>query len=94
VKALPFTANPISPAVAAVLRRAKSTRLSITAAVVAPSDTARGREVRTRCGPRAWRRTVVVYAVDLALLPSASLSQRVYLVSRFGTGYQVWERVR
>ncbi len=37
------------------------------------------------------RRTVVVYITLRAMLPSASLSQRVSFVSRFRTGWRVWE---
>lgn len=91
---LPFTANPIGPAAAAALRadRAKNRPL-VTGATIAPDGGARGAEAKARCGERSWQRTVVVYVLDRALLPSASLSQRVYFVSRFHDGYRVWARV-
>ncbi len=92
--ALPFTANPIGPAADAALRtdRARNHPL-VTGATIASDDTARGPEAKARCGVRVSRRTVVVYVLDRALLPSASLSQRVYFVSRFRSGYRVWARV-
>ena len=37
------------------------------------------------------RRTVVVDLLFPKMLPSASLSEAVVLVSRFRTGYRVWE---
>ena len=91
---LAFTANPIGPAAAAALRADDATnRPLVTGATIAPDDAARGAEAKTRCGARVWRRTVVVHVLDRALLPSASLSQRVYFVSRFRSGYRVWARV-
>jgi len=47
--------------------------------------------VKLECGARVWRRTVVVYITLRGFLPSASLSERVSFVSRFRTGYRVWE---
>ena len=43
------------------------------------------------CSNRARRRTVVVDLLFPKMLPSASLSEGVVLVSRFPTGYRVWE---
>jgi hypothetical protein len=40
-----------------------------------------------------WRRTIVVYVLGRALLPSQSLSQGVYFVGRFHDGYHVWQVV-
>ena len=48
---------------------------------------------KAECGARVWRRTVVVYITLRAFLPSASLSERVSFVSRFRTGYRVWQIV-
>jgi hypothetical protein len=42
----------------------------------------------------AQRRTVVVHLLYPKLLPSQSLSQGVVYVSRFKSGYRVWEVVR
>ena len=52
---------------------------------------ARGQEVRTQCGAKVARRTVVVQLLFPRMLPSASLSQGVVFVSRFPRGYRVWE---
>jgi hypothetical protein len=41
---------------------------------------------------KTWRRTVVVYVVDRAFLPSQSASQRVLFVGRTRAGYRVWQR--
>ena len=43
------------------------------------------------CSNKARRRTVVVDLLFTKMLPSASLSEGVVLVSRFATGYRVWE---
>jgi hypothetical protein len=48
---------------------------------------------KRECGVRVWRRTIVVYIDLRAFHPSASLSERVSYVSRFRTGYRVWEIV-
>ena len=91
---LAFTANPIGPAAAAALRADSArNRPLVTGATIAPQDGARGAEARTRCGTRVWQRTVVVHVLDRAQLPSASLSQRVYFVARFHSGYRIWARV-
>ena len=63
----------------------------VAGATLATSDPQRGLEARVACGARVWRRTVVVYVVDRALLPAQSASQRVYFVGRFETGYRVWQ---
>ena len=43
------------------------------------------------CSDKLRRRTVVVDLLFPKMLPSASLSEGVVLVSRFPTGYRVWE---
>lgn len=90
---LPLTANPIGPAVTAALvsEQAKN-RPQVTAAAIASHDTQRGPQVKAQCGSRVQQRTIVVYITDRALLPSESLSQRVFFVGRTSAGYQVWER--
>jgi hypothetical protein len=91
---LAFTANPVGPAAAVALRADSArNRPLVTGATIAPQDTARGGEAKARCGTRVWQRTVVVHVLDRSLLPSASLSQRVYFVSRFRSGYRIWARV-
>jgi hypothetical protein len=65
-----------------------------TIAARAPYDTARGAPARRRCGASAQRRTVVVDLLYPKLQPSQSLSQGVVYVSRFKSGYRVWEVVR
>jgi len=63
----------------------------VTQSALAPYADGRGSEVRRQCGRRAFRRTVVVELLFPKELPSASLSQGVVFVSRFATGYRVWE---
>jgi hypothetical protein len=43
------------------------------------------------CSDKVRRRTVVVDLLFPKMLPSASLSEGVVLVSRFPAGYRVWE---
>jgi hypothetical protein len=64
---------------------------AVTRSALAPYADARGSEVRHQCGQRAFHRTVVVELLFPKELPSASLSQGVVFVSRFATGYSVWE---
>lgn len=91
---LPLTVNSIAPASQAALAREKpSSRPQVTGANTAPTDVQRGAIAKAECGTRVWRRTVVVYITLRALLPSASLSERVSFVSRFRTGYRVWQVV-
>lgn len=52
----------------------------------------RGAEVKVQCGKVVFERTVVVDLLFPKMLPSASLSQAVVFLSRFSTGYQVWEQ--
>ena len=67
------------------------TGMRATRAVHAPEDDAgRGGFARVKCGAVVQERTVVVELEFPALLPSASMSQGVVLVSRFGTAYRVW----
>jgi hypothetical protein len=56
-------------------------------------DPGRGGYARVECGRRAQIRTVVVYLEFPAMRPSASLSQGVVLVSKFGGTYRVWARL-
>jgi hypothetical protein len=58
---------------------------------LAPYAGPRGEEVSAQCGRRVFRRTVAVDLLFPKMLPSASLSQGTVFVSRFGTGYQVWQ---
>jgi hypothetical protein len=92
---LPLTgANPIGPATAAALRYSKTTsRPQVVSAALATMDRSRGLQAKFACGTRVYRRTVVVYITDRAALPSQSLSQRVFFVGRFKSGYRVWQVV-
>jgi hypothetical protein len=92
--ALPLGTNAIGPAVLAALRGDRvANRPTVVAAAIAAADTAgRGAQVSAECGKAVANRTVVVSITDRALLPSASLSQRVVFVSRFPSGYRVWQR--
>jgi hypothetical protein len=92
---LPLTGtNPIGSATDAALRYEKTkARPQVRAAVLAIADHDRGPSAKYSCGARVWRRTIVVYMLDRALLPSQSLSQRVYFVGRFRDGYFVWQVV-
>jgi hypothetical protein len=81
-------------ALAAAPKRYKD--LDVTGAKVVSSKLAaaagpRGREVASRCGKAIQARTVVVELRFPKELPSASLSEGVVFVSRFKSGYQVWE---
>ena len=92
--ALPLTTNSIAPASrVALARETPKSRPQVTGADFASTDRQRGGTAKTQCGKRAWQRTVVVYIDLRAYQPSASLSQRVSFVSRFGGGYRVWEIV-
>jgi hypothetical protein len=51
----------------------------------------RGGEVAFQCGKTIHARTIVVELRFPKELPSASLSEGVVFVSRFKSGYQVWE---
>ena len=86
--------NPIAAATTAALRyeRARN-RPQVQAALLAVSDTQRGRQAKFSCGTRVWRRTIVVYVLDRALLPAQSAAQRVYFIGRFQSGYRVWQIV-
>jgi hypothetical protein len=90
---LPLTANPIGPSAKAALRFAKSGKPQVVAADLATVDHQRGGEAKYDCGTRVWRRSVVVYITLRAFLPSASLSEKVFFVGRFKTGYRVWQIV-
>ena len=58
---------------------------------VATAAGARGGEVAFQCGKKIQARTVVVELRFPEELPSASLSEGVVFVSRFKSGYEVWE---
>ena len=90
--ALALPANPIGPAArVALAREDPSSRPQVVEAVLASGDLrGRGQQVRA-CGSRALSRTVVVYITLRKFLPSASLSERVSFVSRFGSGWRVWQ---
>lgn len=92
---LPLTGtNPVGPAIAAALRYVSpASRPQVTGARLAVDDANRGPAAKVSCGARVWRRTVVVYITGRAMLPSQSLSQGVYFVGRFKTGYHVWQVV-
>jgi len=90
---LPLTANPIGPSARAALRYAKSGKPQVVAADLATVDHQRGGEARYDCGTRVWRRSVVVHITLRAFLPSASLSEKVFFVGRFKSGYRVWQVV-
>ena len=85
--------NGIAPAsTSALAHEAAKTRPQVRAAVVAIDDSrGRGGAVKAQCGTAVARRTVVVYITLRALLPSASLSERVSYVARFRGGWRVWE---
>ncbi|MDX6566802.1 MAG: hypothetical protein QOE10_2464 [Gaiellales bacterium] len=57
---------------------------------VGPGARERGGQVRTRCGTRVWRETVIVYLRDRALGRDESLAQSFYFVSRFPSGFRAW----
>lgn len=92
---LPLTdANPIGLASQAAMRYEKpSARPQVRSAVLAIADSQRGPQAKFSCGTRVWRRTIVVYVLDRAMLPAQSASQRVYFVGRFRDGYHVWQVV-
>lgn len=64
----------------------------VIAAIRAPHAGVRGRTVKRSCGPRVWKRTVLVRMFLPNLKSSASLSKEVVFVSRFAHGYRVWGR--
>ena len=92
---LPLTdANPIGLAAQAAMRYEKPTaRPQVRSALFAIADSQRGPQAKYSCGTRVWRRTIVVYVLDRAMLPAQSASQRVYFVGRFRDGYHVWQVV-
>jgi hypothetical protein len=68
--------------------------IRVTEAILARlDDPGRGGYARVKCGRRVQSRTVVVYLEFPAMLPSASLSQGVVLVSRFAGEYRVWAQL-
>lgn len=63
----------------------------IVSAKVATHAGPRGQEVASQCGAAIQARTVVVELRFPKMEPSSSLSEGVVFVSRFKSGYQVWE---
>jgi hypothetical protein len=87
-------ADPIGAATAAALRYERAVyRPQVQSASRAIFDSGRGPQAKYSCGVRVWRRTIVVYIIDRAMLPAESASQRVYFVGRFANGYRVWQVV-
>ena len=94
----PLEADATEQARGAALRQAAVlypgtdlTGMRATRAVHAPEDDrGRGGYARVKCGAAVQERTVVVELEFPAMKPSASLSQGVVLVSRFGRAYRVW----
>lgn len=92
---LPLTdTNPIGAAIAATLHYERPIdQPQVRSASLAIEDKVRGGQAKYSCGTRVWRRTVVVYLLDRAMLPAESASQRVFFVGRFKNGYRVWQVV-
>lgn len=92
---LPLTdANPIGSASQAAMRDERpSAHPQVRSAILAIADSQRGPQAKVSCGARVWRRTIVVYVLDRAMLPAQSAAQRVYFVGRFRDGYHVWQVV-
>jgi hypothetical protein len=67
--------------------------MRVTEAILADDDPARGGYAGRNCGHLVRSRSIVVYLQFPALLPSASLSEGVVLVSRFAGHYRVWARL-
>jgi hypothetical protein len=90
---LPLGANAVGPAATAALRLdSAKNRPQVTSAVLAANDASRGPQAKSQCGKAVWQRTVVVYILDRAFLPSQSASQRVLFVGHTGRGWLVWQR--
>jgi hypothetical protein len=91
VHAVPLGANSVASAATLVLSRArKSLKPIIESASMASVDHERGGQVRTLCGTRMSRETVIVYLRDRALGRDESLAQSFSFVSRFPSGFRVW----
>src|SRR5687768_8768980 len=91
--ALPVSGmNPIGTAITAALRRVPTgDKPQVQGALMAIADRNRGPQVGTQCGRQVRARTIVVYVLRRAYLPAQSASSGVYFVSRFATGYRVWQ---
>jgi hypothetical protein len=96
--ALPLSAHATKKAAQAALVAAPRLykELNVKGATVVWSKIAnaagpRGGEVAFQCGKTIQARTIVVELRFPKELPSASLSEGVVFVSRFKSGYQVWE---
>jgi hypothetical protein len=92
---LPLSAlDPLTPSVRAVVRFANGgIRPAGAYALRATADRLRGPEARYACGTRVWRRTIVVYLRNDAILPVESMSERAFFVGRVASGYRVWQIV-
>jgi hypothetical protein len=77
----------------AIYRNLNLEAMRATEVILGDDDPARGGYAGLNCGHLVQSRTVVVYLEFPALLPSASLSQGVVLVSRFSGGYRVWSEL-
>lgn len=96
--ALPLSAHATKKAAQAALaaapKRYKDLNVkgaTVVSSKVATAAGARGGEVAFQCGKKIQARTIVVELRFPKELPSASLSEGVVFVSRFKSGYQVWE---
>lgn len=91
--ALPIAGtNPIGAATNAALRRVPAAdKPQVRGALLAIADSSRGPQVKTQCGRAVAGRTIIVYILRRAYLPAQSASQGVYFVSRFASGYRVWQ---
>jgi hypothetical protein len=99
-KPQPLPADAIAGASRAALAQARTIYagldrkgMRVTEAILADDDPARGGYAGRNCGHLVRSRSIVVYLQFPALLPSASLSEGVVLVSRFAGHYRVWTRL-
>lgn len=97
--ALPLSAHATKKAAQAALAAAPKLyrETNVKGATVVSSKRAtaagpRGEQVAFECGKTIQARTIVVELRFPKELPSASLSEGVVFVSRFRSGYHVWER--
>jgi hypothetical protein len=97
-QALRLPSDGVARAAAAVVSQLRSdgdvkrtTRVVVTSAAQSAYAGVRGSEVSAQCGARAAARTVVVQLLYPQTLPSASASQGVVFMSRFASGYRIWD---
>src|SRR3954452_11511933 len=76
-----------------IYRGTKLRGMRVVKADLATRDPDRGGYPKAKCGAALQRRTVVVYLDFPAMLPSASLSQGLVLVSRFAGAYRIWAQL-